>query len=447
MRDNQNNSPRNTPRPGPGSMPRKATPGSATPRPTVTVKPIESSPADFGRIDEDGTVWTREITGDGYREIGQWQAGDTASGLAHFGQRFDDLATEAATLEARLTSHPEEAAAIRTSAESLRDSLATATAIGDFAALDRQLGRISDQSHVVEEKAAQQQAQRREQALENKTALAAEAEDIAANSTQWREAGDRMKAIVEQWRGIRGLDKATDDELWRRFSAARDAFNKRRGAHFSELDKRRARARVVKEGLIERAEAIQNSTDWGATASEYRDLMNQWKKAGPAPRDVDDQLWARFRAAQDVFFGAREADQKERDKEFEANAEAKQKLIDEYADTIDPEANLDIAKQRLHELQDKWETIGFVPRGRVKEFEEKIGAVEAKVAEAEDAEWRRTDPETQARVAQFRDKADQLKADAEAAEKAGKSAQAAKLAAQAEQWSQWARTAAEAAQN
>jgi len=204
---------------------------------------------------------------------------------------------------------------------------------------------------------------------------------------------------------------------------------------------------VIKEGLIERAEAIQNSTDWGATAGEYRDLMNQWKKAGPAPRDVDDQLWARFRAAQDVFFGAREADQKERDKEFEANAEAKQKLIDEYADTIDPEANLDIAKQRLHELQDKWETIGFVPRGRVKEFEEKIGAVEAKVAEAEDAEWRRTDPETQARVAQFRDKADQLKADAEAAEKAGKSAQAAKLAAQAEQWSQWARTAAEAAQD
>jgi hypothetical protein len=62
------------------------------------------------------------------------------------------------------------------------------------------------------------------------------------------------------------------------------------------------RARSVKERLVKEAEALAGSTDWGPTAGEYRDLMQQWKAAGPAPRDVDDELWKRFRGAQDTFF-------------------------------------------------------------------------------------------------------------------------------------------------
>ena len=173
--------------------------------------------------------------------------------------------------------------------------------------------------------------------------------------------------------------------------------------------------------------------------------MNQWKAAGRAPRNVDDQLWERFRKAQDVFFAARKANNAEKDKEFEANAEAKQALIDEYSPKVDPQAHgVDKARKVLHELQEKWEQIGFVPRGRVREFEDKIKAIESRVEEAADAEWRRTDPEAQARVAQFQAKVDQFTREAESAEKAGNASKAEKLRAQAAQWQEWADAAAAA---
>ena len=66
-------------------------------------------------------------------------------------------------------------------------------------------------------------------------------------------------------------------------------------------------AKQVKENLVTEAERLQSSTDWGATAGVFRDLMTQWKAAGRASRADDDALWARFRAAQDAFFDAKDA--------------------------------------------------------------------------------------------------------------------------------------------
>ena len=65
--------------------------------------------------------------------------------------------------------------------------------------------------------------------------------------------------------------------------------------------------RAAKEALIKRAEEMQNSTDWAGTSAKYRDLLAEWKKAGRASRKEDDALWARFRAAQQVFYDARRA--------------------------------------------------------------------------------------------------------------------------------------------
>src|SRR5699024_8221666 len=162
--------------------------------------------------------------------------------------------------------------------------------------------------------------------IEKKEKLAAEAEEIAENSEDWKVAGDRIRTILDEWKQIRGIDRKTDDQLWKRYSRARDSFNRRRGSHFAELDRNRASARAAKEALIEEAEALQHSTDWGGTAAAYRDLMSRWKEAGRAPREIDDKLWKRFKGAQDTFFAARNAVNAERDKEFEANAEAKEAL-------------------------------------------------------------------------------------------------------------------------
>ena len=432
--------------PSPAAMAKKPGPRPGAAAKTVTPAPLParepSDPSKFGRVDEDGNVFLTR--GGEERQIGSWQAGTPEEGLAHYGQRYDDLVTEVELIETRLRAHPEDADALRKSAEALKASLDDAAVIGDIDAVEARLDKAIDASDTAREKAKEQKAQRREQAIARKEALAAEAEDLAENSTEWKAAGDRIRAILEEWRGIRGIDRATDDELWKRYSRARDSFNRRRGSHFAELDRNRAQARKTKEELVERAEALKDSTDWGHTARAYRDLMTEWKAAGRAPRDVDDKLWERFRAAQDHFFEARNAVNAERDREFEANAEAKDALISEYDSLIDPAKGLGAAKAKLRELQDKWDEIGFVPRGRVREFEDKIGRIEQRVSEAEDSRWRKTDPAQQDKVNQFQVKADDFTKQAEAAEAKGDATKAASLREQAKQWQEFADVAAKA---
>ena len=432
--------------PSPAAMAKKPGPRPRAAAKTVTPAPLParepSDPSKFGRVDEDGNVFLTR--GGQERQIGSWQAGTPEEGLAHYGQRYDDLVTEVELIETRLRAHPEDADSLRKSAEALKASLTDAAVIGDIDAVEARLDKAIDASDTAREKAKEQKAQRREQAIARKEALAAEAEDLAENSTEWKAAGDRIREILEEWRGIRGIDRATDDELWKRYSRARDSFNRRRGSHFAELDRNRAQARKIKEELVERAEALKDSTDWGHTARAYRDLMTEWKAAGRAPREVDDKLWERFRAAQDHFFEARNAINAERDREFEANAEAKDALIAEYDSLIDPAKGLGAAKAKLRELQDKWDEIGFVPRGRVREFEDKIGSIEKRVSEAEDSRWRKTDPAQQDKVNQFQVKADDFTKQAEAAEAKGDATMAASLREQAKQWQEFADVAAKA---
>jgi len=401
-----------------------------------------SDPSQFGRVDADGNVFLTR--GGEERQIGSWQAGTPEEGLAHYGSRYDDLVTEVELLESRLKAHPEDADSIRKSAQQLKDSLGEAAVIGDIDAVDSRLDSVIGASAEAREEAKAAKAERRQAAIARKEALAAEAEDLAENSTEWKVAGDRIRDILEEWRTIRGIDRATDDALWKRYSRARDSFNRRRGAHFAELDRGRAAAKKAKEDLVARAEALQDSTDWGETARAYRDLMTEWKAAGRAPRDVDDKLWERFRAAQDHFFEARNAVNAERDREFEDNAAAKDALLAEYDAQIDPAKGLGGAKAKLRELQDKWDEIGYVPRGRVREYEDKIGAIERRVADAEESQWRKSNPAQQDKANQFQVKADDFTRQAEAAEAKGDAAKAAALREQAAQWQEFADVAAKA---
>ena len=86
---------------------------------------------------------------------------------------------------------------------------------------------------------------------------------------------------------------------------------------------------MIKEKLVTEAEGLASSTDWGPTTGAYRDLMARWKAAGPAPRDVDELLWKKFRGAQDRFFMAKQAALSEQDSELRVNAQAKERLLAE----------------------------------------------------------------------------------------------------------------------
>ncbi|WP_167103274.1 DUF349 domain-containing protein [Mycobacterium sp. DL592] len=426
-------SPKPVPRPGPARpVPRPHPPA------TPVVAPPTSDPHRFGRVDDDGTVWL--ITSSGERTIGSWQAGDTEAAYAHFGRRFEDLATEVTLMETRLASGTGDARKIKAAAAALAETLPTASVLGDIDALADRLAAIRDHA---DETAAADRARRDEHRAAQaarKEALAAEAEEIANNSTQWKAAGDRLRTILDEWRSITGLDRKTDDALWKRYSAARETFNRRRGSHFAELDRERAGAKQTKEKLCEQAEELSGSTDWAATAATFRDLLTQWKAAGRAAKDVDDVLWHRFKSAQDTFFAARNAISAERDAEFTANATAKEALLAE-AEKLDT-SNLEAARSALRTLTDKWDAIGKVPRERQADLERRLRAVEKKIRDAADSGW--TDPQAQARAEQFRARVEQFEKQAEKAEAAGRTKEAAEARASAEQWRQWADAAVEA---
>nr|WP_244199524.1 DUF349 domain-containing protein [Amycolatopsis thailandensis] len=284
--------------------------------------------------------------------------------------------------------------------------------------------------------AKQEREEGRAAAVVRKQRLLGEVEKLAAESTQWKAAGDRLRAILDEWKTIKDVDREIDDELWKRLSEAREIFNRRRGSLFAELDKRRAGAKNRKEELIAEAEVLAESSEWGDAAGRYKALMAEWRVAGRVPTDSDEALWQRFRAAQDKFFARRSSVFSERDAEFSANAQQKEELLVE-AEKIDPAANLDGAKQHLRRIQEQWDEIGKVPRERIRELDGRLKAVQDAVKSAEDSKWRRTDPEAQARAAQFRERVEQFESQAAKARAAGDERRAKKADEQAAQWREW----------
>lgn len=320
----------------------------------------------------------------------------------------------------------------QTALDHLRAQVTEAHAVGDLAALAQRLDSLAGdiESRQVERKAARAKAA--DETRTAKEALVAEAEQLA-ESTQWREAGDRLRALVDTWKGLPRLDRKSDDELWHRFSHARSVFSKHRKAHFAQLDAERDHARAVKERLVAEAEALSSSTEWGDTAARYRDLMAQWKAAGRAQRDAEDELWARFRGAQDVFFQARSAVFTERDAEQSENQKLKEALLLE-AEAILPIGDLKTAKAALRDVSERWEAIGHVPRDAKPKLDGRLNTVERAVREAEEAEWQRSNPEAKARAAGMtgllQGAVDKLKADLEKARAAGNESKTRKLEAE-----------------
>lgn len=436
------------PRPTPGSVPRptpraiprppSASPPRPAPRPGRSVPaPHPAAPsahdafeaaqaAAWGRVDADGTVWVREAAGE--RSVGQYPGADTSEALGFYVRRYLDLQAQVALLEVRLAQIPVKDA--EQTLAGLHESLVAPAAVGD---LDGLRGRVATLDELIEARKAEAAAEReaaRAEALAARTALVEEAERIVETEParmQWRQAGDRLRELLEDWKNAQRhgprLDRANEDSLWKRFSHARSSFDRARRQYFAELEQQRAQARGEKEQIVVEAERLATSTDWGATAAAYRSLMDRWKAAGRAPQREDDALWARFRTAQDAFFAARNAAGGATDAEYAANLETKLALLDE-AEALLPLKDLGQAKAALRSIQDRWDAAGKVPRGDVQRVETRLRAVEQAIRDAEQRAWSRSNPETRARAqgaaAQLEAAIAGLEADLAAAKTAGK---------------------------
>lgn len=375
----------------------------------------------WGRVDDDGTVYVR--TAEGERAVGSWQAGEPEEALAYFHRKYDELAGQVALLEQRVRTTDLAPAQAEASIAKLREAVADAHAIGDLDALAARLDGLTElvAQRREELKAAREAARAEARAVKER--IVAEAERIAEETTHWKSGGERLRQLVEEWKAADRIDRVTEAQLWKRLSAARTAFAKRRKAYFANLDEQREHVRAAKEAIVAEAEAMADSTDWGPTAAAYRELMQRWKSAGRASREVEDELWARFKAAQDQFFQARAAVFAERDASLAANAQVKEELLIE-AEKLLPVTDARAARAQLRHILERWEAAGPVPREHRDRLEGGLRKVDEAIRKAEDAEWKRSNPEARARaqstVNQLRTSIEQLEKRLAKAEAAGK---------------------------
>ena len=356
--------------------------------------------AKWGRVDGEGRVYVQDNGTE--REVGQFPDAPVAEAMAFYVRRFLDLK---ATVDLFATRLPQlSVREIDSTLKSIEQSLAEPAAVGDLDGLRARFAALRTVAAERRAAVAAERAAAKEQALKDRTAIVERAEAISAQDparTQWKSSGAELRELLERWkeaqrRGPR-LDRPTEDGLWKRFSHARTAFDRHRRQFFSELDAKQAQVKAAKEALIKRAEELSGSTDWAGTSAKYRGLLEEWKKAGRASRKEDDALWARFRAAQQVFFDARRAKDAAADAEYAENLKVKEALLAK-AEALLPVKDVRSAKRALRPIQDAWEEAGRVPRSALRRIEGRMRAVEDAIREAENAEWRRTDPETKARA-------------------------------------------------
>ena len=359
-------------------------------------------PARFGRVGEDGTVYV--ITPEGDKPVGSYPGKSNEEALAYFVRKFEAIASEVALLSARIKSGAMVPGDATSAVIKLREQVRELNGVGDLAALAVAVEQLSplieDHRGAYEAKKAAEEvakAERLAQVLIEKEKIVAEAESLA-ESTSWKATGDRLKALLDEWKSAPRLDKKTDSDLWKRFSSSRNKFDKRRRTHFASLEEVTAVVSEAKKKLVAEAETLATSTDWVATARRFKALMDAWKAAGRGKMNEDTKLWARFKTAQDTFFAAKNADLEKREVTMGANLEKRNALIVEIEKLL-PITDLAEQKKALRELQNQWNKIGMTARDKRAALDARLEVVEAAYKEAEAAIWRKTDPAAKARAA------------------------------------------------
>jgi len=360
-------------------------------------------PSRFGRVAEDGTVYVK--THDGEKAVGSYPGKTAEEALSYFVRKFEVLASEVALTAARISSGAMVPQDAYEAVKKLRQQVQELNGVGDLAALAASVdqlepliegGREAYEAKKAAEAAAK--AARREQIITEKEKIVAEAESLAL-SENWKATGDRLKALLEEWKAAPRLDKKTDAAFWKRFSASRNKFDKRRRTHFAQLEATASKVADAKGALVLEAEKLATSTEWLATARRYKTLMDQWKAAGRGKKNEDAKLWARFKAAQDQFFAAKNADLEKREVSMVANLAKREELITKIEALI-PFTDVKAAKTSFRELMRTWDKIGITQREKRAALEARISVVEEAIKAADADMARKTDPGAKARAAE-----------------------------------------------
>ena len=417
------------PAPRPPAMPR---PPASPIRPVVPAAPAVTAPvsttdaAEWGRVEDDGTVSVRE--GETWRVVGEYPDGTPSEALAYFVRKYDDLAFKVNTLEQRVQAGGATAGDLAKQAAHLVAEVTDAAAVGDLAGLR---GRLHDLTASLADASAAEAVEAKaavDAAIAERTVLVERSEAIAAqdlSSVQWKQVTEEMGTLFDAWQSHQQngprLPKGVANQLWKRFRDARATVDRQRRAFYAELDETHKAARDRKARLVERAEALAPKGVDGIPA--YRGLLDEWKAAGRAGRKVDDALWAKFKAAGDALYSARAEQAAATEAESAPRIEARTALLED-AKAVAHEANIAKARALLTRIQRQWDEVGRIfPREKERALDDRLRAIEQELKAREDVDWKRNNPETKARAGamseQLLQAIEKLEAERDAAEKAG----------------------------
>ena len=204
---------------------------------------------------------------------------------------------------------------------------------------------------------------REEDNLARKTVLCEKVEAIAAEenkgSGDWEKHTKQIIDLQTEWKTIGFAPQKMNVKIFERFRAACDDFFGRKAEYFKGLKDTFKQNAEKKRALIEKAKALQDSTDWKATGDKFIALQKEWKTIGIVPKKLGDQLWEEFLGACNKFFEARKAAGAGQHSEEYANLDKKREVIAKLKD-IAEEAGEDIL-EKVQSLVEEYNAIGHVP--------------------------------------------------------------------------------------
>jgi hypothetical protein len=350
---------------------------------------------EYSRVDENGNFYVLDAGTE--RLIGSQPAMTLEAALAFYVKKFDDLEASVRLLEQRVKAKAD-VKSIQKSAQKLVGELESPAAIGDLQSLRDRVSTVSGSLTGLLEEAAAKQAVLSAEALVAREAIVVAAEALAAKDPQkvnYKTGSAKMLELFTAWQGLQKspakVSKSKADELWQRFSKARNTFDSNKRQFFSAQDTLVKASKNAKSDLVAKAEAL---VEKGAEAtSAYKDLLAAWKALPKTKTKADDSLWAKFKAAGDAIYAAKSEKMAADDIAFKANLDVKLALLEE-AEKIDPTKDLAAAKTTMQSIQSRWEKAGKVPRDSIKKIEDRLKALESKIKSVEADLWRKSDPAT-----------------------------------------------------
>jgi hypothetical protein len=349
----------------------------------------------FGRVDESGNVYLLDNGVE--RLIGSQPTMTIEDAVKFYQKRYDDLHSNVRLLEQRLKAKAD-AKSILKSAKKISADLESPNVLGDVQSLRDRVKNIEAQLGDLVAKLDQEREQAVAEAITAREKLVAAAEAIVAKDSSkvnYKQASVKMTELLAEWQklqkeGIR-IPKSLADAFWKRLAASRNIFESNKRSFFSNQDKLIKASKTARTEIVKKAEALVAK---GADAvSEYKTLLTDWKALPKSKSNSDDGLWERFKAAGDAIYAAKAEKSSVEEAAFAANLEVKLTLLGE-AEALDPDKDLEAAKSAIKSIQARWEKAGKVPRDSVRKVEDRLRAVETKIRNIEQENWRKSDPTT-----------------------------------------------------